>query len=137
MPTIILPNMRRSENSIRKLRVLLYHSLSRDGRRDTLTVSEQQLEQQFRYLREKRYTAISLSELIAFCDHRRALPANPVLITFDDGFLNNAEIAYPLAKKYGQKINLFVVPRFIRKGAYRQEPCLQPADFNEMDADVV
>ena len=122
---------------MRNLRVLLYHSLSRDGRRDALTVSENQLEQQFRYLREKGYSAISLSELIDYCDGKRPLPPNPVLITFDDGFRNNAEIAYPLAKKYGQKINLFVVPYFIRRGTYRQEPCLLPADFDEMDADVV
>ena len=119
------------------LRVLLYHSISADGARDRLTVSRRQLEQQFDYLRRKGYTAILLSDLIAYCDGKKTLPPNPVLITFDDGFLNNVDIAYPLAKQYGIKINLFVVPVFMKQGRYREEPCLQPEDIEQLDPSLV
>jgi len=95
------------------------------------------LEQQFSYLRRKGYTAILLSDLIAYCEGGKPLPRNPVLVTFDDGFLNNIKIAYPLAKDYGIKINLFVVPVFMKRGGYRNEPCLQPEDIERLDPALV
>jgi peptidoglycan/xylan/chitin deacetylase (PgdA/CDA1 family) len=100
-------------------------------------VSASQLEEQFQYLQQAGYTSIAFSDLIAYCDHSKPLPPKPVLVTFDDGFRNNATIAYPLAKKYGIKINLFVVPLFIRAGVYRSNPCLQPDDLEELDPSLV
>lgn len=115
------------------LRVLLYHSVSVDGRKNSLTVTREQLEEQFRHLRAKGYSAILLSELIAYYDHQQPLPKKPVLITFDDGFRNNLEIAYPLAIKYGMKINLFLVPAFMMMGEYKDQPCLRPEDIQKLD----
>lgn len=116
-----------------RLRVLLYHSISADGSRDDLTVSAAQLEEQFRHLRRRGYNSILLSDLIAYYDRGTPLPPKPVLITFDDGFLNQATVAYPLAKTYRMKINLFVIPFFIRTGGYRATPCVQPADLEKLD----
>ncbi|HEV2482793.1 MAG TPA: polysaccharide deacetylase family protein [Puia sp.] len=120
-----------------RLRVLLYHSISADGSRDDLTVSAAQLEAQFQHLRRRGYNSILLSDLIAYYERRRSLPPKPVLITFDDGFLNHVTVAYPLAKKYRMKINLFVIPFFIRTGGYRSTPCAQPADLEKMDPALV
>src|ERR1700732_958982 len=92
----------------KRLRVLMYHSVSGNGYRDALTVDSKQLEEHFRWLQEKGYQTIQFKELIAYYDNNRPLPPNPVLITFDDGYRNNYEIAYPLAKKYQVKINLFL-----------------------------
>jgi len=119
------------------LRVLMYHSISANGHRDALTVPVEVLEEQFRYLREEGYSSILLSELISYHDQGKPLPSNPVLISFDDGFKDNYELAYPLAKKYGLKINLFLVPSFIWKGRYQEKPCLQPEDLEAMDPDLV
>jgi len=116
-----------------KLRVLMYHSVSVDGRRDDLTVSDAQLEEHFHYLRSKGYNTILLSDLIAQYDQNRPLPPNPVLITFDDGFRNNIEVAYPLAKKYGVKINLFLVPSFMIAGGYRDEACARAEEIKGLD----
>ncbi|MDO6433440.1 polysaccharide deacetylase family protein [Flavitalea sp. BT771] len=119
------------------LRVLMYHSVSGDGRRDDLTVDAGQLEAQFRYLRTHGYTTILLSELIEAVEGKGSLPVKPVLVTFDDGFRDNLEIAYPLAKQYRIRINLFVVPAFIHQGEYRGLPCLTADDIRKMDPDLV
>jgi peptidoglycan/xylan/chitin deacetylase (PgdA/CDA1 family) len=100
-------------------------------------VSASQLEKHFQHLRRRRYNSISLSDLIAYYDRGVPLPPRPVLITFDDGFLNQATVAYPLAKTYGMKINLFVIPLFMISGKYRSMPCVQPADLENMDPSVV
>src|SRR5258708_3562801 len=120
-----------------KLRVLMYHGVSGDGRRDALTVDSGQLSAHFQYLRTNGYHAILLSDLIAYYDHQRPLPPKPVLITFDDGFLNNYEIAYPLAEKYQVKINFFLVPAFILVGSYRGERCFGMEEINKMDPSLV
>lgn len=115
----------------------MYHNVSDDGRQDGLTVGTHQLEQHFRYLRENNYTTLLLSELIACHEQNRPLPEKAVLITFDDGFLNNYQLAYPLAKKYQLKLNFFLVPAFILRGKYRDEPCLSAEELLEMDPAVV
>ena len=120
-----------------KLRVLMYHSVSDDGRRDGLTVDTHQLEQHFHYLRSNGYRSLLLSELIACHDQRMELPEKAVLITFDDGFLDNYQYAYPLALKYQLKLNFFLVPSFIRRGTYREETCLSAADLHKMDPAIV
>lgn len=120
-----------------RLRVLMYHSISADGTRDDLTVSKEQLEGHFQYLRARGYTPIGLSELVAYHKGRGVLPPKPVLLTFDDGFANNYELAYPLAKKYGIKINLFLVPGFILRGGYRDQRCMGREEISRMDPGIV
>jgi len=115
----------------------MYHSVSGTGQRDDLTVDAGQLEAQFRYLRTHGYTTISFSDLIAATEGEGTLPEKAVLITFDDGFRNNYEIAYPLACQYRIRINLFVVPDFIHKGEYHGIPCLTAEEINKMDPDLV
>jgi peptidoglycan/xylan/chitin deacetylase (PgdA/CDA1 family) len=121
---------------MKKLRVLMYHSVSDDGARDGLTVDTRQLEEHFYYLWANGYKTLLLSDLIACHEQKRPLPEKAVLITFDDGFRNNYQLAYPLAKKYQLKLNFFLVPSFIRKGTYREEPCLSAADLLKMDPAV-
>lgn len=117
----------------KKLRVLMYHSVSGNGYTDALTVDSGQLELHFQYLRSKGYQTILLSDLIAYYDSKRPLPPNPVLITFDDGFRNNYLIACPLAEKYRMKINFFLVPAFIKSGRYREEACMSEDEIRKLD----
>lgn len=115
----------------------MYHGVSDNGYTDMLTVDRGQLEQHFQYLQEKGYQSILLSELIAYHDHQRPLPPNPVLITFDDGFLNNYLFACPLAEKYRMKINFFLVPAFIKRGMYKDETCMSEEDIRKLDPSLV
>lgn len=121
----------------KSLRVLMYHSISGTSQRDDLTVDADQLEAQFRYLRTHGYSTLLFSDLIAAMEGKAPLPEKAVLITFDDGFRNNYEIAYPLARQYRIRINLFVVPAFIHKGEYNGLPCLTVEDIRKMDPDLV
>ncbi|MBS1661156.1 MAG: polysaccharide deacetylase family protein [Bacteroidetes bacterium] len=122
---------------MKKLRILMYHSVSDNGLRDGLTVDTQQLEQHFHYLWSNNYKSVLLSDLLACHEQKKPLPEKAVLITFDDGFRNNYELAYPLAKKYQLKLNFFLVPAFIKQGAYREKPCLSAAELQKMDPAVV
>jgi peptidoglycan/xylan/chitin deacetylase (PgdA/CDA1 family) len=91
----------------------MYHKVSGNNNKDFLTVSLQQLEEQFIYLQQQGYNPILLSDLVAFVQHNKPLPAHPLLITFDDGYRDNYEVMYPLLLKYGMKAVIFLVPSFL------------------------
>lgn len=92
---------------LRGLRVLMYHQIS-ESRADGLTVRQKDFEAQIHYLKSQAYNFISLKELHEALDGRKALPERPVLLTFDDGYVNNLEFAYPIIKKLAVKAVIFL-----------------------------
>ncbi len=44
-----------------------------------------------------------------------SLPEKPILITMDDGYLNNYEYAFPIYKKYNLQATLFVSPFYMHE----------------------
>ena len=49
----------------------------------------------------KAFNVISIDQLIRFLKHNQPLPPRPLLITFDDGYLDNYLNAYPILRDYG------------------------------------
>jgi peptidoglycan/xylan/chitin deacetylase (PgdA/CDA1 family) len=94
------------------LPILMYHKLSQ-GAEDALTISHSHFEAQLAHLKAQGYQSISFAELQAALQNARPLPSKPVLLTFDDGYLNTYELAYPLLKKYGFKATVFLPVGFI------------------------
>ena len=92
---------------IRGLPILMYHQVSL-ARRDALTVTRDQFESHLQFLSQACYRPITCRELIEHLDHGTALPSRPVLITFDDGYVNNLEHAYPLLQRYGFCATMFL-----------------------------
>lgn len=68
--------------------------------------------EQVRHL-AKRYTILSLNQLFKAINNHQPLPANSVVITFDDGYLNNYHCAFPILKKYHAPATIFVCPDLI------------------------
>lgn len=86
------------------LPAIMYHSILKDpSRTGEYVVTPQSFENDLKYLSEKGYTAVSPEEIAAFADGKGTLPEKSVLITFDDGHLNNITYALPLLEKYGMK----------------------------------
>jgi peptidoglycan/xylan/chitin deacetylase (PgdA/CDA1 family) len=94
--------------------VLNYHKISSGNVPDFLTVTTGQLHKQFDYLNRNGYTTIFISELLAHVEHKKPLPARPVMITLDDGYRDNFTSLYPLLKEYNIKANIFLVAGFIQ-----------------------
>lgn len=86
------------------LPAIMYHSVLKDpARTGEYVVTPQSLENDLKYLSEKGYTAVSPEEIADFADGKGGLPDKSVLITFDDGHLNNITYALPLLEKYGMR----------------------------------
>jgi peptidoglycan/xylan/chitin deacetylase (PgdA/CDA1 family) len=89
------------------LPVLLYHGIN--PRRDPINVPPERFEEHLRDLRLAGYRGVSLDEAARCLIHGEELPAGSLLITFDDGYLDNWVYALPLLRKYGHKAVVFVV----------------------------
>jgi peptidoglycan/xylan/chitin deacetylase (PgdA/CDA1 family) len=96
------------------LPILIYHKVSRDHE-DSLTISPARLDSQLAYLKSQGYTSVSFLDLKASLHGQRPLPAKPVLLTFDDGYVNTYELAYPLLRKHQLKATVFLPVAFIGK----------------------
>ena len=90
--------------------ILMYHSILRDSaRQGKYVISPAVLAADLDALQEKGYTAVTVSDLLAYVQDGADLPEKPVMLTFDDGYYNNYIYAYPLLKQRGMKAVVSII----------------------------
>lgn len=67
-----------------------------------------QFEEQLCYLRDNGYQSIRLYDLTRYLQGGDPLPEKAVILTFDDGYRDNAVAAFPLLQKYGFTATFFI-----------------------------
>ncbi len=92
-----------------KLPILGYHSFTKEKSNDQFVMEIDQFEQQLKYLKKHNYKTISLDEAYDIFKNKKKIPRKTVMITFDDGYQSNYDLAFPLLKKYNMKAVVFVV----------------------------
>ena len=79
--------------------ILTYHSVEPSSNND-LTVEVSKFERQLKMLKKLGYKTLSLDQFLCWKNGECDKPNHSVLITFDDGYLNNYEYAFKLLKEY-------------------------------------
>ena len=107
------------ENRLRNQSVVLTYHRVIDDERAPLTnshpgivVSNDVFEMHMRTLR-RRFNPISLHELQAHIEQKTILPERSCLVTFDDGWLDNYEIAFPILQKYEIPAVIFLPVNYV------------------------
>lgn len=95
--------------------ILMYHKLTAGAAPDPLTVHTEMFARHLKFLKGENFTPVSFLQLLDHLKHQTPLPPKPVIITLDDGYQNNYELAYPLLKQYGFKATIFLPVGFIGK----------------------
>lgn len=93
------------------LRVFMYHKVSQENS-DFLTVKSSDFEQQMAFIKS-RFNVISLKDMLDALENGKELPGRAALITFDDGYLNNYELAYPVLKNLELPFTVFLVGKYV------------------------
>ncbi|PZE20488.1 polysaccharide deacetylase family protein [Paenibacillus xerothermodurans] len=70
------------------------------------------------YLSDNGYTTLTLKQFTDIMEKKAAAPDKPVLLTFDDGYADNYEIAMPVLKKFNFKATVFMSPGMVDDGHY-------------------
>ncbi|MEO7321199.1 MAG: polysaccharide deacetylase family protein [Burkholderiales bacterium] len=95
----------------------MYHHVSPTP--GLVTVSPQTFAAQMRYLAEQGFDTLRADQLLAFIQGSKDLDKPSVLITFDDGYLDNYVYAYPTLKHHGLCATIFGITGWFGDGAPR------------------
>ena len=112
--------------------VVNYHQVN-DKFNTALTMTTADFEEQMAYLRDNGYHSITQEQLTAYLKGEDDLPDKPVLITFDDGYIDNYQCAYPIMKKYGMRGTIFVIINFLDQPNYLTTAQMQEMAQNGME----
>ena len=108
--------------------VLGYHDFAKDADDlNTFVLNIDKFEEQLKYLQKHHYRTLTLDEFYAYKQNHKKFPRKCVLITMDDGYQSNYELAFPLLKKYNMNATVFCVGENTEKGCagYMNEETLQ------------
>ena len=107
-----------------KIPILMYHMVCEtdDPKEKRYCCHPTAFKKQMAYLKRAGYLVIGLDDLINSIINGTTLPQKSIAITFDDGFADNYENAFPVLKKYGFPATVFVVSRLAgRTNEWMQE----------------
>jgi len=92
--------------------VLCYHRVlprsGNDKHQPPYSVTPAQFRAQMSFLASEGFSSLTLHEFSEAMRGVRKLPPRSALITFDDGYNDNCNLAWPIASEFGMKLNLFV-----------------------------
>ncbi|WJY28073.1 polysaccharide deacetylase family protein [Sporosarcina trichiuri] len=116
--------------------VLMYHQIiperklgpqhyKEDGSLLDVVVTMEQFIRQMDHLQNEGYTTLSLEEFEGFLKKGETVPYKSVLITFDDGYKNVFEFAYPVLKERNFQAVQFLITSMISSEKELYDPLLQ------------
>jgi|CXWL01.1.fsa_nt_gi peptidoglycan/xylan/chitin deacetylase (PgdA/CDA1 family) len=108
---------------------LMYHKIGDyppGSKLAKLWVTAADFRRQLAYLKENGYTSIDFRDWRDAEKGLKPLPEKPVLITFDDGYMNNYELAYPILREFGMKGCIFLVYETMDKHNSWHDPATEP-----------
>ena len=113
-PPVILPTPIPGGDYAARVPILMYHYVSHppadaDKYRLDLSTRPEQLREQLTFLQNNGYTTVSLYDVALAISNQAILPPNPVVLTFDDGHLDNYWNAFPLLVEFGMTATFFVI----------------------------
>lgn len=92
------------------VRILMYHRVDALSEFDQLTVSPDVFQQQMALL-SRLYRVVPLTQALAELESGRVV-RNTVVITFDDGYLDNLTLALPILEQFSLPATVFITSDF-------------------------
>jgi peptidoglycan/xylan/chitin deacetylase (PgdA/CDA1 family) len=97
--------------------ILCYHRLVDKVRYPGTEITPAAFEAQMKELKDKGITVISLQDLLAWKRGEKNIPPRCAVITFDDGWKSQYEVAWPIMKKYGYTFTMFIYTEGVAGGS--------------------
>jgi peptidoglycan/xylan/chitin deacetylase (PgdA/CDA1 family)/GT2 family glycosyltransferase len=90
--------------------ILMYHAVAQPGESSgRFIVSVRQFRRQMAWLRRARYRVLGLEELLEYRREHRLPPGRSVVLTFDDGYADNRQLAFPILQAHDFTAIFFLV----------------------------
>ena len=85
--------------------IFCYHRLVDKIRYPGTEITPAAFEAQMKELKDKGITVISMQDLLAWKRGEKNIPPRCAVVTFDDGWKSQYEVAWPIMKKYGYPVH--------------------------------
>ena len=108
-----------------KVAVLGYHSIIQDDSSDLMKLNIDKFKEQMKYLYDNGYNTLTLEDMECYMENKCDIKRKSILITFDDGYRDNYELAFPILKKYNFNAVVFVIGSNIDKDNYLTQEMIE------------
>ena len=88
--------------------VLYYHSVNIPESNDII-ISPKKIKQQLEYVKSLGYNTLTIYEFSSYILEKKPIPKKSILITFDDGYMDNYTNLFPILKSLSMKATIFVI----------------------------
>ena len=101
--------------------ILLYHSVSDENPEDNrYAISMADFKDQMGRLRYWGYSTITIKQLVDHINKGSDIPRRPVVISFDDGYLDVFQNAFPIMERYGFTGTVYIVANRLQSDGFLQ-----------------
>src|SRR5438046_611644 len=97
--------------------IFCYHLLVDKVRYPGTEITPAAFEAQMKELKDRGITVISLQDLLAWKRGEKNIPPRCAVITFDDGWKSQYEVAWPIMKKFGYTFTMFIYTEGVAGGS--------------------
>jgi len=97
--------------------IFCYHRLVDKIRFPGTEITPAAFEAQMKALKDRGITVIPMQDLLAWKRGEKNIPPRCAVVTFDDGWKSQYEVAFPIMKKYGYPFTMFIYTEGVRGGA--------------------
>ena len=119
--------------------IFCYHRLVDKIRYPGTEITPAAFEAQMKELKDRGITVISMQDLLALKRGEKNIPPRCAVVTFDDGWKSQYEVAWPIMKKYGYPFTMFIYTEGVRGGSLGGGEAItweQLADMRDNGVDI-
>ncbi|PZR74205.1 MAG: hypothetical protein DLM52_09805 [Chthoniobacterales bacterium] len=95
-----------------------YHRFVNQVKRPDTEITPQMFEQQMQELKNRGITVIGMQDFLAWKRGDKNISPRCAIITFDDGWKSQYDVAWPIMKKFGYPFTLFIYTEGVRGGHF-------------------
>jgi peptidoglycan/xylan/chitin deacetylase (PgdA/CDA1 family) len=97
--------------------IFCYHLLVDKVRYPGTEITPAAFEAQMKELKDRGITVIPIQDLLAWKRGEKNIPPRCAVISFDDGWKSQYEVAWPMMKKFGYPFTMFIYTEGVRGGS--------------------
>jgi len=119
--------------------IFCYHRLVDKVRYPGTEITPAAFEAQMKELKDRGITVIPMQDLLAWKRGEKNIPPRCAVISFDDGWKSQYEVAWPIMKKYGYPFTMFIYTEGVRGGSLGGGEAItweQLADMRDNGVDI-
>ena len=119
-------------NKNTKIPILMYHSINDNDPSNNMVLPISMFKEQMSWLNDNKFNSLTLDEAMIALEND-SVPENPIVITFDDGYVDNYENAFQILKENNMQATFFVITGFVGDGYYMSSDMLKEMQSTGME----